>query len=66
MSKILNVLGFMVAVVILLFVLLGGTELIASIFNVEESGNKRLIRWGLIAVIAILGSVLRRKYPSVK
>lgn len=66
MSKTLNVLGFVVAVVILLFVLLGGTELIASIFKVEESGNKRLIRWGLIAVIAILGSVLRRKYPSVK
>lgn len=66
MSKILTILGYVIGGIIMLFVLFGGTELIATIFNVEDDGNKTLIRWGLIACLLVIGSLLRRKYPSPK
>lgn len=66
MSKILSVLGFVVGLIVILFLLWGGTELIATLFNVEESGKKTLIRWGLIVGLLVFGSVMRRKFPSLR
>lgn len=65
-SKLLGFLGLVIGIVVLLLFLYGGTSLIAHIFDVEDEGNRRLIRWGLIALVLIVGAVIRRKAPAPK
>lgn len=62
----MNVLGFVIGVIIILAALWGATALISHIFNIEDEGNQRLVRWGLIALFLIGGALVRRLIPSGK
>jgi|GEM_PF-6378778 len=61
MSLLKSFAGFLIGVIILLFIVWGGTELISLIFTIEDHEIKRMIRWAMIIIILILGAILRYK-----
>ena len=65
MSKVKSILAFLIGVILLFAIIWGLTELIANIFNIEDSDGKRLIRWALIFFFVILGSVIRVFFPNL-
>jgi len=65
MAKLLKALAAVVGIVIAVLIIWGLSELIYTIFNIEDEGTKTIIRWGVIVGFFITGALLRKKFPSL-
>ena len=65
MSKVKSIIEVLISVISLSAIVWGLPELIVNIFKIEDDGTKSYIRWTVIVLLTIFGSLFRIFYPNL-